>query len=201
MRELRGRFPPWGPKGRKSDAGFTLIELLVVLLIIGILLAIAIPTFLSATKSASDTAAQANLQTALTSSKAYFSEASASQSYSGILVANTKVSTVSQITSALTYYSGSNSTGLNTVSLSTAGAGAANALELTAWAPGTHNCWIVVDLNSPQAAPGVLGETRIGTYYAVDMAVPASSCIAGTNTAFTSWPASVVAGSGGFPPG
>ncbi len=74
MRELRGRFPPWGPK-RKSDDGFTLIELLVVLLIIGILLAIAIPTFLSATKSASDTAAQANLQTALTSSKAYFSEA------------------------------------------------------------------------------------------------------------------------------
>ncbi len=45
---------------------FSLIELLVVLLIIGILLANAIPTFLSVTKTAGDTAAQANLQTALT---------------------------------------------------------------------------------------------------------------------------------------
>jgi len=49
-----------------------LIELLVVLLIIGILLAIAIPTFLGVTKGANNTAAQSNLQTALTGAKAYY---------------------------------------------------------------------------------------------------------------------------------
>ena len=52
-----------------EDAGFTLIELMVVLLILAILLAIAIPTFLGVTGGANDRAAQANLNTALTTAK------------------------------------------------------------------------------------------------------------------------------------
>jgi type IV pilus assembly protein PilA len=86
-----------------EDEGFTLIELLVVLLIIGILLAIAIPTFLTVTKGAKNTAAESNLNTALTAAETYYTQNSGS--YAGVFD-STSVSNITQQGTGLTFTSG-----------------------------------------------------------------------------------------------
>ena len=77
------------------------MELLVVLLIIGILMAIAIPTYLTVVKSANNTAATSNLQTADTAADVYYTQNAAS--CTGLLTPGGPVSDLSQQGSGLVY--------------------------------------------------------------------------------------------------
>ena len=72
-----------------SEGGFTLIELLVVIIIIGILLAIAIPSYLKFRDRANESAAKANVRSAIPAVEAYYAD---NNTYAGMTLAGLQAS-------------------------------------------------------------------------------------------------------------
>jgi len=171
---LRWRGP--GPD-KAAEGGLTAVELLVVLLLVVIACAIAIPAFVTETVKATNTGAQANLETGLAGTTIYWRANKGS--FAGVDGGASAVSSITGIDIALKFVDGP-STRPNVLSI--ADSAQADWLVMTAFVPGTKECWIVVAQARPQRSPVAGNRDRApGNYFGVINHTTSPRCVAGAD--------------------
>jgi hypothetical protein len=166
-----------------GEAGLAIVDLLVALVLVVIACAIAIPAFVSETSTPTNTGAQANLETGLSGANVYWRATKGS--FGGIYGGGSGVSSITGIDVALKFVQ-SASTKPNVISI--ASSGPTDWLVMTAFVPGTRDCWIVVAQAKPQTA-AVAGnlDRAPGIYFGVIRRTESSHCVAGLRLAGTSF--------------
>jgi type II secretory pathway pseudopilin PulG len=168
--------PTTAPGVEERRSNTSLLVVIGIVVVVGI----AVGAFLllkgsaSKSRSADNTAAQANLQTALTGADTFYT--ADNQTYTGIY-GGSGVSTITAIDTGLSYVpSPTASTDASTISIrESAGA----TLELTAYAPASGICWGVLDMKASTDSPvfpDYPSTTTTGTYYFSSQQSSAGNC-------------------------
>jgi hypothetical protein len=165
-----------GVEERRGNTSLFVVIGIVVVVIIVVGAVFLLKGSASNSRSSQNTAAQANLQTALTGADTFYT--ADNQTYTGIY-GGSGLSTITAIDTGLSYVpSPAASTDPSTISIrESAGA----VLELTAYAPASGICWGVLDMKASIATPvfpGYPSTTETGTYYFSSQQSSAGNCAA-----------------------
>lgn len=120
--------------------------------------------------SASNTAAQSNLQTALTGADTYYTNAG--QTFAGILDKSSP-SSIYAIDTGLAYVASPEPSSSAHVISTEAGT---SSVVMTAWAPGTRRCWGIARVTSKPSSPLLGAFTTPGTYFFVSQSRSEQAC-------------------------
>jgi hypothetical protein len=161
---------------RRSNKSLLVVLGVVVLIGVAIGTVFIVKGSASRSKAAQQTAAESNLQNALTGAMTYFTDSN--QTYTGLTTPSASTSDIQQIGTGLAYVPGSTaSTGPGTISVATGGGGAV--VEMVAYAPSSGACYGILQVTSALGQPYFVNYPQTaatGTYAFASQQASAGGC-------------------------